>query len=649
MKKKVFLIVFVMFLVSMLFTVSSVTAENLLANPGAESGDMTGWTVLSNGGIGWGIWGVDTFAYEGPHSGDHCFLTSYDWDTRSQLIDLLSLGYDAAFLDAAPRLYAEEWFGQGNPYDIGRFYLKVQLLDTNQNLIASYDSGEETTTWNGSGPASWSSLNQMFNGYGQGLRYIYWEDGGKDSNRWGSYYGAKLDDAFLSICVPPPANMVSWWNAEGDANDIIGTNNGTLMNGATFAPGKVDQAFSLAGTGDYVDAGTSNEFNFNNGAGDFTIDAWINLTALPLPSGETSVNSAMMVNKGTFNPFSGWGFYVYRNWRLGFGSFGVGGVRSAENTITAGSWAHVAVTKQGGAYKLYKNGIELPLTLEGSDSFQTSTAPLKIGSDFYGTTAYGEIDDTRFNGLLDEVEIFNRALSAEEIAAIYNAGSAGKCVQYSVTADANGSGAGNVASNVGGINYDYPANNTGTTSLLNENTNVVVTATAEPSTTASWNGTCAGAGGVEAGNGTGAATCTFASLDSDKTATVTFVPFPDLIVSYLPTATAGKVGSLIRRLSVKYRVMNQGTANAVPSKLDFYLSRDTALNAGDVYAGTVNIPALAPGAEAPLPYGAANFLLPTPASAVGTWKVLGVADANDDNAESDETNNVVSTGAVVMK
>ena len=123
---------------------------------------------------------------------------------------------------------------------------------------------------------------------------------------------------------------------------------------------------------------------------------------------------------------------------------------------------------------------------------------------------------------------------------------------------------------------------------------------------------------------------------------------PDLIVSYLPTAMAGKVGSLIRRLSVKYRVMNQGTANAVPSKLDFYLSRDTALNAGDVYAGTVNIPALAPGAEAPLPYGAANFLLPTPASAVGTWKVLGVADANDDNAESDETNNVVSTGAVVM-
>ena len=140
--------------------------------------------------------------------------------------------------------------------------------------------------------------------------------------------------------------------------------------------------------------------------------------------------------------------------------------------------------------------------------------------------------------------------------------------------------------------------------------------------------------------------CNASSLSSGLA--ILFQKQPDLIVSYLPTATAGKVGGLIRRLSVKYRVMNQGTANASASELDFYLSRDTALNAGDVYVGTVNIPALAPGVQAPLPYGVANFLLPTPASAIGAWKVLGVADANNDNAESDETNNVLSTGAVVM-
>ena len=48
-------------------------------------------------------------------------------------------------------------------------------------------------------------------------------------------------------CISPPANLVSWWRAEGDANDTIGNNNGILMNGTGMVPGKVGQAFSLDG------------------------------------------------------------------------------------------------------------------------------------------------------------------------------------------------------------------------------------------------------------------------------------------------------------------------------------------------------------------------------------------------------------------
>src|SRR6266568_1888438 len=53
-------------------------------------------------------------------------------------------------------------------------------------------------------------------------------------------------------CVPAPAGLIAWWRAEGDATDAVSTNNGTLMNGATFAPGEVGQAFSLDGINDYV-------------------------------------------------------------------------------------------------------------------------------------------------------------------------------------------------------------------------------------------------------------------------------------------------------------------------------------------------------------------------------------------------------------
>jgi len=40
-------------------------------------------------------------------------------------------------------------------------------------------------------------------------------------------------------CVPPPAGLVSWWPGDGNANDIVGQNNGTLRGAATFIAGEV--------------------------------------------------------------------------------------------------------------------------------------------------------------------------------------------------------------------------------------------------------------------------------------------------------------------------------------------------------------------------------------------------------------------------
>ena len=49
------------------------------------------------------------------------------------------------------------------------------------------------------------------------------------------------------VCTTPPPNMVSWWPGDGNASDIQGSNNGTLINDATFAKGKVGQAFISMG------------------------------------------------------------------------------------------------------------------------------------------------------------------------------------------------------------------------------------------------------------------------------------------------------------------------------------------------------------------------------------------------------------------
>ncbi len=82
----------------------------------------------------------------------------------------------------------------------------------------------------------------------------------------------QLSDA-APTCVAPPAGLVSWWPGDGNVDDIWDNNDGTLMNGAGFAPGKVGQAFSFDGLDDYVEVANEEVFDF--GAGPFSITAWI--------------------------------------------------------------------------------------------------------------------------------------------------------------------------------------------------------------------------------------------------------------------------------------------------------------------------------------------------------------------------------------
>src|SRR3989304_6013682 len=74
-------------------------------------------------------------------------------------------------------------------------------------------------------------------------------------------------------CVAPPSDLVSWWPGDGNANDIIDANQGTLQNGATFAVGKVGQAFSFDGVDDVVSIPGSSVFDF--GTNPFSIDFWL--------------------------------------------------------------------------------------------------------------------------------------------------------------------------------------------------------------------------------------------------------------------------------------------------------------------------------------------------------------------------------------
>ncbi|MBE7439289.1 MAG: hypothetical protein HS115_12595 [Spirochaetales bacterium] len=164
---------------------------NLLRNASAEEQNLSSWTVTANGGSGWlaGTTGV----------GDQtCFQTSFDWDRKEQLIDLLADGYAAANLDAAPNIcYGESVFRRFDVTGVWR-HMTVTLLNGSMTPITSFSTGDVNDT---SIPAAGSiHLSGTFSGYGPGLRYIRFEHGGRDLPSWGGHFGAYLFGSFVYFC-----------------------------------------------------------------------------------------------------------------------------------------------------------------------------------------------------------------------------------------------------------------------------------------------------------------------------------------------------------------------------------------------------------------------------------------------------------------
>jgi hypothetical protein len=192
----------------------------------------------------------------------------------------------------------------------------------------------------------------------------------------------------------------------------------------------VDQALSLDGLDDFVTVG--NPANLHLSTSDFTVDAWVNFDSLVFPPGSSSgpcfgpgCDMSIINKMDTGGPNGdGWRLAKESDNRFWFclGSPANGCDAPTSTTVVSttiaspGVWYHVAGVKSSQAISIYVNGF-----LEASKplpSFvDTDSADVLIGH-YIASLMYGR---------LDEVEIFNRALSSSEIQAIYNAGSAGKC------------------------------------------------------------------------------------------------------------------------------------------------------------------------------------------------------------------------------
>ncbi|PYI88128.1 MAG: hypothetical protein DME26_04120 [Verrucomicrobia bacterium] len=215
-------------------------------------------------------------------------------------------------------------------------------------------------------------------------------------------------------CPVVPAGIVGWWPGQGNATDIIGGNNGTVSSGVTFTSGKVGQAFQFAGTPSSVSIPDAPELR----PAQVTVEAWVRFDALNVADIGVSYFVAKTWNRGFGNAFASYALAKYTSGgKATDAQYNIGLPLVA--TLVAGQYYHVAGTYDGSTAKLYVNGA---LNFSGNVS-------LKIN---YDATALrfgysGQTNERSFQGQLDEVSIYNRVLSATEIASIYFAGAAGKC------------------------------------------------------------------------------------------------------------------------------------------------------------------------------------------------------------------------------
>lgn len=141
-------------------------------------------------------------------------------------------------------------------------------------------------------------------------------------------------------CAPPPTDRVSWWSAEGNADDSMNNNIGTAENGTTYVTGKVGQAFSFDGVDDFINIPDSPTLDAITT--EITVDFWIK-PQQPEKNMWIFSRRDPMVSEG-FSVLIYPGGELLINLRTVDDPWPPGTVYMSAPIIQFGEWQHVAVT-----------------------------------------------------------------------------------------------------------------------------------------------------------------------------------------------------------------------------------------------------------------------------------------------------------------
>ena len=212
-------------------------------------------------------------------------------------------------------------------------------------------------------------------------------------------------------CIAPPSGLVAWLPADGNLANLGSGVTSTFATGAvTFGSGVVGQAFSFSGSAALVTVGASADLNLQTAV---TIAAWVkpaNFATAGVIAGRPSGYQLDVLTNGHV--------------RFAFPSGANGNVNKFLDSVsslptTSFSFVTATYDSSAGLINVYVNGV-LESSTQTSGLIDSMTAPFQIGGFSNPAGSY-------YTGLIDEVQLFNRAVTASEIQTVYNAGSAGIC------------------------------------------------------------------------------------------------------------------------------------------------------------------------------------------------------------------------------
>jgi hypothetical protein len=277
---------------------------------------------------------------------------------------------------------------------------KIQLGSTSLITCVATDSNGDDLTYN------WSSYFGSFSGTGASVNWT------APINAGDYFLRCRVNDgrggeAVDSICVAvrdtnikQTGELVAFYPFNGNANDVSGYNNNGVISGPVLVAdrwGNSSSAYYFDGVNDNIEVANSTSLNFQNS---MSINLWINI-------GDFFDREAYPISHGNWE--NRWKISI-TNKHLRWTIKTVNGIKDldSETELTKNTLYNITATYDGSYLEIYINGY-LDAFVPFTGPILTTTIDLMIGQVLPGNTQYN------FKGTLDDIRIYNYALSLSEI------------------------------------------------------------------------------------------------------------------------------------------------------------------------------------------------------------------------------------------